>query len=184
MKRVDYVGKQFGKLTVLSRSDREENGRMNCFLYCLCECGTKKEFRYCNLRTGTTTSCGCAQKENVSSRSRKSPGTAVKRAVWNYYLRNAKDRNIPWHLSFEEFCKLILAPCHYCGIMGGTTTKMKHGDNLSHNGVDRFYNNESYANDNVVTCCKKCNIAKSNMAPQEFEDWIQNVYSHLFEGDL
>lgn len=184
MRRVNYIGRKFGKLIVLDRLDKMENGRMNCFLFCLCECGIKKEFRYCNLINGTTTSCGCLQKEKVSLRSRKSCGTATKRAVWNYYIRNAKDRNISWNLSFEKFCELILSPCHYCGINGGTLTKMKYGDKLFHNGVDRFYNNKPYTEDNSVACCKKCNIAKSNMEPQDFEEWIQNVYSHLFEGDL
>jgi hypothetical protein len=184
MRRVDYVGKKFGKLVVLSRTDRVENSRSNCFLFCRCECGKEKEFRYCNLRTGTTTSCGCSQKEQVSKRSRKEPGTAVKRSVWNYYLRNAADRNISWNLSFERFCELILKPCHYCGKSGVTFTKMKYGDNLSHNGVDRFYNDQGYTDNNSVTCCKRCNMAKSNMSPQDFEEWIQDVYGHLFEGDL
>lgn len=181
---VDYSGRQFGRLQVISREDRTTLGRKTCFLFCKCECGTLKWYRYSNLVNKTTNSCGCSQKEGVSKRSKKPLGVAATRAVWNYYLRNAKMREIEWNLTFEEFCSLILKPCHYCGTEYGTTTKMKFGDRLNHNGVDRFYNDVGYNITNCVACCKRCNAAKSNMHPAEFESWIMNVYSNLFEGNL
>jgi hypothetical protein len=184
MKRTNHIGKRFGRLIVLSRTDRKIKDRIICFLFCECKCGIKKEFRYDNLINKTTISCGCFQRENVSKRSRGKLGESVKRATWHYYKRNAKTRNIDWCLNFEEFCKLILGPCHYCGVIGRTKTVMRFKDTLSHNGIDRFYNDKAYTKKNSITCCKICNMAKSNLHPKEFESWILDVYGHLFEGDL
>jgi hypothetical protein len=56
----DLTGMVFGKITVFgaapSRADRfvRWHGR--------CECGTEKTYYGCNLRNGTTKSCGCAKR--------------------------------------------------------------------------------------------------------------------------
>lgn len=77
----------------------------------------------------------------------------------------------------------ILKSCHYCGIKNGTTTTNKYGSSLEHNGIDRFINEIGYTDKNIVSCCKTCNLAKHAMSPQDFEEWIMRVYSHLFEGN-
>jgi 5-methylcytosine-specific restriction endonuclease McrA len=184
MKRINYIGRVFGRLTVLSRIDRKINNRMVCFFNCSCTCGTEKEVRYGNLVNKTTYSCGCLQKEILSKRSKKPKGHASTHAIWNYYLRNAKDRNIEWNLTKNRFVQLISNPCHYCGFENSMFIKMKYGDERSFNGIDRFDNKKGYSIENCVSCCKKCNRGKSDMTPQDFEEWIINVYSNLFEGNL
>ena len=183
MRRVDYTGHKFGWLTVLSRTDRTVRGRTTCFLRCRCQCGTIKEIRYGNLVNKKTSSCGCRQREMLSQRSRKPAGHSIKRSIWNYYQRNAKIRDLPWKLDEFQFFKLIESPCHYCGTVAGTTTHSKWQDSFSHNGVDRFDPSLGYTPKNCVPCCKKCNWAKRDMPTPEFEEWIMNVYWHLFEGD-
>ena len=34
--------------------------------------------------------------------------------------------------------------------------------NIKYNGVDRKFNKKGYEIDNVISCCKICNIAKNN----------------------
>lgn len=52
-----YIGKTYGRLTVLSLS-YNPNTRMY-ISKCKCECGSVKEYDFNRLRNGNTTSCGC-----------------------------------------------------------------------------------------------------------------------------
>lgn len=65
-KRLNLIGDEYGKLTVIEELDRKGYTRM--FL-CECECGNKVEVQMSNLRTGHTKSCGCLQKEITSTKS-------------------------------------------------------------------------------------------------------------------
>ena len=47
-----------------------------------------------------------------------------------------------------------------------------------HNGIDRIDNNIGYESKNVVSCCKICNYAKSNMNYKDFILWIQKAAAH------
>ena len=54
---VDLVGRKFGKLTVIRRSDIRDGG--SALWVCGCKCGGGKEIRGRALRAGNTKSCGC-----------------------------------------------------------------------------------------------------------------------------
>ena len=57
-KFIDLTGERFGRLTVVSRSDRmtkDHQVQWNC----VCDCGTPAIVRGSNLRNGSATSCGC-----------------------------------------------------------------------------------------------------------------------------
>ncbi len=58
----NLIGKRFGKLTVLEKTEqRSSNG---AFLWrCRCDCGNTSLVRTCDLKDGSTASCGCAQLE-------------------------------------------------------------------------------------------------------------------------
>ncbi|MCK5788623.1 MAG: HNH endonuclease [Chlamydiia bacterium] len=63
----DLVGKRFGRLTVVSRT--ENKGNLTCWnCICDCNCGNsvKVVVRGASLVSGNTTSCGCVQKERAS----------------------------------------------------------------------------------------------------------------------
>lgn len=53
----DYVGRIFGKLTVISFCERKKNERQ--YAECLCECGNSKIVSIAHLMDGGTRSCGC-----------------------------------------------------------------------------------------------------------------------------
>lgn len=55
--RKDYIGKRFGKLTVVKRTT--DIGVFPSKVLCLCDCGHYCEVRIGNLVSGNTTSCGC-----------------------------------------------------------------------------------------------------------------------------
>lgn len=91
-----------------------------------------------------------------------------KHAMWNSYIKGAKDRGINFSLSKEIFNKLIIEPCFYCA-------KFKEKEV---NGIDRIDNNKGYEEGNVVSCCSICNIAKGRQHPQEFIDKLRSI--HLY----
>lgn len=59
----EIVGRQYGKLTVLS-FDRLPNGRRA--VICRCSCGNEKPYDLGAVRTGNSTCCGCIKKPTVT----------------------------------------------------------------------------------------------------------------------
>jgi len=62
---IDLTGQKFGKLVVIKQVSRDKNG--NVLWLCLCSCGEETVVRSSNLRNSNTKSCGCLQKEHVST---------------------------------------------------------------------------------------------------------------------
>ena len=65
----EMVGKQFGKLIVLSYDKTDTKG--HTYWNCKCECGTEKVIRKDGLISGAVVSCGCYQKEKASENGKK-----------------------------------------------------------------------------------------------------------------
>ena len=62
MRKINIIGKTFGRLLALS----EENIKYKYMVKCKCECGNIIKVLKHNLIRGNTKSCGCLQKEVVS----------------------------------------------------------------------------------------------------------------------
>lgn len=62
MRLIDLTGQKFHRLTVLRRSENNTNGGKPKWV-CRCECGNVTEVGGCELKSGTTKSCGCWNKE-------------------------------------------------------------------------------------------------------------------------
>lgn len=70
MPKIDLIGQWFGKLLVVSDSgERAGDGEVKWL--CQCDCGNTCIVKSCNLRRGTTQSCGCFQKERTSETHKK-----------------------------------------------------------------------------------------------------------------
>lgn len=76
---------------------------------------------------------------------------------------NAKNRDIDWDLTREQFMSFWLKPCFYCG-----------GD-IPTVGLDRIDNSKGYVFENLVPCCGLCNRMKSVMSIADFVDHCGNV---------
>jgi hypothetical protein len=79
---------------------------------------------------------------------------------YKFAVRMAKKRNLSFILSFEEFKKLIILPCYYCGV----SLQREAGG-----GLDRINNDISigYTLSNVVPCCGRCNKARGTFFTSE-----------------
>lgn len=59
----EMVGKKYGRLTTIRFDRKDKNG--NCYLFCLCDCGTYHTARTYCLKIGRTKSCGCWGRERA-----------------------------------------------------------------------------------------------------------------------
>ena len=69
----DLAGQKFGKLTVvefvkLERRNPKGKPYTKALWRCKCECGNETTVRGSSLTSGTTTSCGCVRKEQLSKK--------------------------------------------------------------------------------------------------------------------
>lgn len=62
----DLTKRHFGRLTVLGR-DASKDSKRGAFWICRCECGKIKSIAAAALKSGATQSCGCLNKEILSS---------------------------------------------------------------------------------------------------------------------
>lgn len=162
-----YVGKKFGRLTVLERVGTAKNG--SPIVRCMCDCGVIKFNNIANLTNNTTVSCGCYNKEITAS---KNPWLTE----YNAYIGNSiKKKNTPFFLTIEEFKTICSSNCFYCN--SPPNAKMDVGKGLK-NGIDRVDPNIGYVLSNCVSCCWSCNRMKSNMNQNDFIAHIQKIYNH------
>jgi hypothetical protein len=84
---------------------------------------------------------------------------------------SAKNRKLPWNISFEDYIELISHSCYYCN------------DALNSKGIglDRIDNNPliGYRIDNVVPCCPTCNWMRQDSTVQEFKSQIIKIAKNL-----
>jgi hypothetical protein len=65
MKSTIRMGQRFTRLVVLKYLYSSPTNR---YFLCRCDCGTVKKFRVANMRSGATKSCGCWNRETLSTR--------------------------------------------------------------------------------------------------------------------
>jgi hypothetical protein len=89
----DHTGKVYGLLTVLAEADRAGRTR-RVVVRCGCQEATEKVVRLCHLRSGHTTSCGCAQR--VATKKSNTTHGLKKHAlyhVWKDMLNRCQNLN-------------------------------------------------------------------------------------------
>lgn len=91
----EYVGKKFGKLTILTSVCFKGRNRM---VSCSCDCGNVKNIMLHSIQSGVSKSCGCLQREGVISRSLKhgdcKKGNATRfYNIWHGMRQRCRDEN-------------------------------------------------------------------------------------------
>jgi hypothetical protein len=104
------------------------------------------------------------------------------RQLYSRYNYNAGVRGIGFSLDIEDFRLFTQSPCNYCNAEPSGCWKGSHGRKYIYNGLDRVDSSRDYTLDNIVPCCKKCNMAKGSTEINEFRDWIERVYKTIHEG--
>lgn len=85
---------------------------------------------------------------------------ALKMSVYGYRARG-------WKIDERLLADLITDNCFYCGAAPNPV-----------NGVDRVDSLRGYEYDNVVTACRRCNVAKLDQTVSEFSVWLDHIEAH------
>lgn len=179
----DLTGRRFGKLKVirLVKNPKVKDIFHGSWWLCECDCGIKKEIRGTQLRNGHSKSCGCMSMANWFKRS----GRTEPNIIFYQYKKSAKERKLEFKLTFDEFSKLILMPCYYCGEKASRKINYyKWTNGFVHNGVDRLDSKIGYIKENCVPCCTKCNFAKRESSIEEFYKWVKKINKNLERRNL
>lgn len=101
MKGLDLLGKQFGRLTVVSLGESYVvpcNGKHHARFVCICECGREVLVARGSLVSGATRSCGCLNSEIRKSRMtvhghRPHGGRSPEHHSWSAMLTRCRNSN-------------------------------------------------------------------------------------------
>ena len=182
----DWTGQVFGRLTVIKFSGVDRHGQR--MWLCKCACGKETTRPAGTLKSGNTKSCGCLHFELLKVPKGKHPewgvgyGIGARNTIISCYKKRAKDGGRVWNLTTDQAESIFRGNCHYCGkepSHKSASKKMNGG--YVYNGIDRIDNSKGYENGNVVSCCRRCNMAKNDMPYEEFVNLIERVHSRLVE---
>lgn len=108
------------------------------------------------------------------------------RALHRTYARRAKHKNISFDISLDDFMKLTKKNCYICN--ASPAGRYRHDKTQPipwvYNGLDRVDNFRGYTADNVIACCKTCNVAKASLPLEDFLLFIYNAFNHIVRPAL
>ena len=183
-KQLDLIGMRYSMLMVVEKlpskvyGDKSKYYKKRMWL-CKCDCGNMTEANTGSLTCDKKKSCGCLTSTKSAENSIKSRYKIVKqdagyRSIYSSYKLNAKSRKFDFNIDFDYAVSIMKSDCHYCGIEP-SNTYMKSYYNAIYNGIDRVDNTKGYEMDNIVSCCKMCNIAKNNNTEEYFLQWVKRL---------
>lgn len=101
-KSVDLTGQKFGRLTVLSKTNKRQH-RYIVWL-CQCDCGNIKEINGKHLRSGRIKSCGCLQRELALNIGEKNKTHGKTKTRLYHVWRDMKQRcNNPTETAYKNY---------------------------------------------------------------------------------
>lgn len=179
------VGKTYGFVTVIERLPNEKG---SAIYLCKCECGNVYNRTGGSLTGGRAQRCKkCGNREHLAKMHTvhtRPKGEAACYATFVITRRScAVLRRLAWEISYEDWKRLTVQPCHYCGCPPSNCGRGRNGD-YHYNGLDRVDNDVGYTLKNVVPCCKCCNHSKSDQTLPEFLSWVSKVHAHSIAKSL
>lgn len=102
------IGQKFGRLTVIERAP-SKNGRSRWT--CKCDCGNIRTVISSNLLRGTSRSCGCYQRENMSKIKTTHGGCANKDPLYNVWTGMRKRCNSNTDPHYKDYGQRGICVC-------------------------------------------------------------------------
>lgn len=157
----ELLGKRFGKLVVVGFAEpyiAPSDGKKTTVCICSCVCGEQVKVRGDSLKTGNTTSCGCAQREAVREIGRSNSGAL--NPMYNFDLtdeQRAEREDARRDIKYKVWAKAVKKRDGCC-IRCGSKNKLEahHIEGFSINKKRR------YDVTNGITLCAACHDAYHN----------------------
>ena len=181
------VGDKIGAFTILEVLPTKSGNHSKAII--LCDfCGEQKKMSSQNIKNKN--SCGCQQRNSSGWKNNSGAynktwqlplGEAAKNNLYYQYKKCAEKRKYAFDFTKEEFCQIVIKPCHYCGSKCQSVIKGqgKTSGDFYYTGVDRWNNSIGYNRQNCVPCCKICNSMKNTLSEEEFLSHIKQILSYL-----
>lgn len=141
---IDLIGKEFGRLTVVSKGATDADGRPQW--NCRCNCGQSAIVRGAYLRSGRTLSCGCLRIENAVANSRAAvkhghasrDGRSSEYKSWRAMLSRCEN---PKAAGYDRYGKRGISVCARWHDFSAFLADMGLKPSPKHS-IDRFPNND------------------------------------------
>lgn len=167
--RMNLVGHKYRKLTVIKYT--KHRGK-HVIWECVCDCGKITFASTTALRQDHIGSCGC-------SRIKLPPGEGGLRSLLVRYKSGARNRKLEFSISEEDFRRIILGDCSYCGLPPTAIEPAKGYGNVKYTGIDRIDPSRGYTLDNCTSCCGTCNRLKMALTKDEFINQVAKIAKNL-----
>lgn len=92
--------------------------------------------------------------------------------IFSIYKCNARNRNLSFDLTFEQFKTFWNQNCSYCNT------------NIKTIGIDRVDSSIGYSLENCVSCCFTCNRMKMADSKEDFLIQIEKIYKYTIKREL
>lgn len=177
----DLTGQKFGRLTVLSKTDKRANNR--CIIWhCLCDCGNEIDVASDRLlkKENGTKSCGCLQKEKVKITGHKLGKDLTNQKFGKLtpilLLDNKEKRTWLCRCDCGNICEVLsqyLLNGHVssCGCMTTSKGEEKIKELLE-------LNNINFISEKIFSTCK----FKDTNYPAYFDFYVDNKYIIEYDG--
>lgn len=160
------------------------NGRLRTYTEYSCnECGliSKERNDKFKHRKGLCKDClfKNKSKEYVKNADLELVGANI---MYDRFNKRYAKKGLHCNIKGKELLNLLKANCHYCNEEPSNEMNYKQkyfSYTFKYNGLDRIDSSKGYIKGNVVTCCKKCNLAKSDLSYKEFINHIKKIYKNL-----
>lgn len=165
---IDINNQRFDNV-VVAGIDRENSIKGKDLLWkCICDCGSEFSRTSSDLKRGRSI-CPVCREEDLKE--------GPYRSIFYNYKKHSEKVGRVFELDFEFFKELLTSDCYYCGRppLQVFNKGPQHKHSAHYNGIDRQNSKVGYVVENVVSCCKFCNLAKRNMPVQDLEEWLKFV---------
>jgi len=163
MKKIDIIGKEFGRLTVVSQHSKTRNGHIR--YQCKCSCGKISNVLGTHLRQGNSKSCGCAIPVGRAHKDWNGVGK-ISGAFWYDHIvksaNGSKGRSpVDLTLTKQQAWDLFIKQDGKCALSGIILSfPERHNDKTWTASLDRIDSSKGYTQNNVQWLHKDVNMMK------------------------
>jgi hypothetical protein len=175
--RIKYVGKKFGKLTVIKYISNEH-------WELKCDCGNQHVARIYPVIKGHTKSCGCNSHSRGKNASNYKGYNNISGHFWSKIKCGAKRRQLEFNISKEYAWNILLQQNFRCTLSGiklkltDSAAELKADKESITASIDRIDSSKGYVEGNIQWIHKKLNIMKLDMSQSEFINQCKAVASN------